>query len=209
MTTRTRRSQSAQTQRACLCLLCLRGVLCVGAAPHSRRRRSHFRAPAATGAAAAAAASGLPQRRTAAPTARRRRQPEAPPTEAMLGVPIFPGAQFIASYDAGRGQRYYIFGSAASFVDLVDVLPHGAEAEGRAGLRRAGDARVRRRQVSRGDDGVSAGRDDQGLPVGRVAGLSESEARRPAGALPDRSFRSCRSTDRRADRRSTSRPRVP
>ena len=41
------------------------------------------------------------------------------PTEATLGVPIFPGAQFIASYDAGRGQRYYIFGSAASFVDLV------------------------------------------------------------------------------------------
>ena len=37
----------------------------------------------------------------------------------MLGVPIYPGAQFITSYDAGRGQRYYIFGSAAAFVDLV------------------------------------------------------------------------------------------
>jgi hypothetical protein len=46
-------------------------------------------------------------------------QPEAAPTEAMLGVPIFPGAQFIASYDAGRGQRYFIFGSASSFVELV------------------------------------------------------------------------------------------
>jgi hypothetical protein len=46
-------------------------------------------------------------------------QPDTPPTEAMLGVPVYPGAQFIASYDAGRGQRYYIFGSAASFVDLV------------------------------------------------------------------------------------------
>jgi hypothetical protein len=45
--------------------------------------------------------------------------PNATPTEAMLGVPIYPGAQFIASYDAGRGQRYFIFGSAASFVDLV------------------------------------------------------------------------------------------
>jgi hypothetical protein len=44
---------------------------------------------------------------------------DAQPTEATLGVPIFPGAQFIASYDAGRGQRYYIFGSPASFVDLV------------------------------------------------------------------------------------------
>jgi hypothetical protein len=45
--------------------------------------------------------------------------PSVPPTEATLGVPIYPGAQFITSYDAGRGQRYYIFGSAASFVDLV------------------------------------------------------------------------------------------
>jgi hypothetical protein len=35
--------------------------------------------------------------------------PSAAPTEAMLGVPIYPGAQFIASYDAGRGQRFYIF----------------------------------------------------------------------------------------------------
>jgi hypothetical protein len=41
------------------------------------------------------------------------------PTEASLGVPMYPGAQFIASYDAGRGQRYYIFGSTAGFVDLV------------------------------------------------------------------------------------------
>ena len=45
--------------------------------------------------------------------------PDAAPTEATLGVPIFPGAQFLASYDAGRGQRYYIFGSASSFVELV------------------------------------------------------------------------------------------
>ena len=46
-------------------------------------------------------------------------QPEAAPTEATLGVPIYPGAQFLASYDAGRGQRYYIFGTAAGFLDLV------------------------------------------------------------------------------------------
>jgi hypothetical protein len=43
----------------------------------------------------------------------------AVPTEATLGVPVYPGAQFLASYDAGRGQRYYIFGSAAGFVDVV------------------------------------------------------------------------------------------
>ena len=37
----------------------------------------------------------------------------------MLGLPVYPGAQFLASYDAGRGQRYYLFGSAAPFVDVV------------------------------------------------------------------------------------------
>ena len=43
----------------------------------------------------------------------------ATPTEATLGFPIYPSARFIASYDAGRAQRYYIFGSTASFADLV------------------------------------------------------------------------------------------
>jgi hypothetical protein len=43
----------------------------------------------------------------------------ATPSEATLGFPIYPGAQFIASYDAGRGQRYYIFGSTTAFTDLV------------------------------------------------------------------------------------------
>src|ERR1700719_4578911 len=41
------------------------------------------------------------------------------PSEISLGVPIYPGAQFIKSYDAGRGQRFYLFGSTSSFVDLV------------------------------------------------------------------------------------------
>ena len=41
------------------------------------------------------------------------------PSEAVLGVSLYPGAQFLASYDAGRGQRFYLFGATASFVDLV------------------------------------------------------------------------------------------
>ncbi|MGB7220817.1 MAG: hypothetical protein WBD07_18600 [Vicinamibacterales bacterium] len=46
-------------------------------------------------------------------------QPEAVPTSATLGMPIYPAAQFIRSYYAGGGQRYYIFGSSASFADIV------------------------------------------------------------------------------------------
>ena len=34
-------------------------------------------------------------------------------------MPIYPGAQFVRSYDAGRGQRFYLFGSLAGFVELV------------------------------------------------------------------------------------------
>jgi hypothetical protein len=41
------------------------------------------------------------------------------PTEATLGLPIYPTAQFIASYDAGRGQRYYLFGTTQSFDAMV------------------------------------------------------------------------------------------
>jgi hypothetical protein len=41
------------------------------------------------------------------------------PTEAELGVPVYPGAKFLQSFDAGQGQRYYLFGSTASFADLV------------------------------------------------------------------------------------------
>ncbi len=41
------------------------------------------------------------------------------PTDTQLGVQLYPGAQFLASYDAGRGQRYYLFGTTASFPDVV------------------------------------------------------------------------------------------
>lgn len=41
------------------------------------------------------------------------------PTEATLGLPVYPNAQFIASYNAGRGQRYYLFGVQASYAEIV------------------------------------------------------------------------------------------
>ena len=45
--------------------------------------------------------------------------PQGAPTEEMLGAPIFKGAQFLTSYDAGQGQRYYLFGTTASFAEVV------------------------------------------------------------------------------------------
>ena len=64
-----------------------------------------------------AAQGATPQVQPPAPAAR----PPAPgePTEQTLGMPIYPAAEFIASYDAGRGQRYYLFGTNAPFADIV------------------------------------------------------------------------------------------
>jgi hypothetical protein len=41
------------------------------------------------------------------------------PSEASLGVPLYPAAQFITSYDAGRGQRFFLFGVAAPYAEMV------------------------------------------------------------------------------------------
>jgi hypothetical protein len=65
------------------------------------------------------------------PTAGSQPQPPvpqpAPPSQAVaqaetppdLGVPPYPSMQFIESYNAGSGQRFYLYGSASSFADVV------------------------------------------------------------------------------------------
>jgi len=41
------------------------------------------------------------------------------PTEAMLGAPLYPSAVYLTSYDAGRGQRFYLFGVSVPYAELV------------------------------------------------------------------------------------------
>jgi hypothetical protein len=41
------------------------------------------------------------------------------PSEAELGAPIYPSAVYLTSYDAGRGQRFYIYGSTVPYAELV------------------------------------------------------------------------------------------
>jgi len=45
--------------------------------------------------------------------------PGSVPNEETLGLPIYPSAQYLASYDAGRGQRYFLFGTTAAFGEVV------------------------------------------------------------------------------------------
>jgi hypothetical protein len=80
--------------------------------PFPRAGTAQPQRPAPTSPPVSAPAAPSPQV-SAAPL-----DPKAPTLE-TLGVAIYPGAQFFASYDAGRGQRYYLFGTTASFAELV------------------------------------------------------------------------------------------
>jgi hypothetical protein len=78
---------------------------------------------------------GDPQKPTQGPPIARPAPPPsaeqtAAPDERTLGVPVFPTAQFIASYDAGRGQRYYLFGANASFTDVVNYYKNVLKQKG-------------------------------------------------------------------------------
>ena len=46
-------------------------------------------------------------------------EPNAP-AAAVVWFPVYPSAQFLASYDAGRNQRYYLYGTSAPFADIVN-----------------------------------------------------------------------------------------
>ena len=56
---------------------------------------------------------------TQTPAAPAAAQGSGAPPEGVLGVTVYPTAQFITSYDAGRGQRYYLYGTTASFAEIV------------------------------------------------------------------------------------------
>lgn len=45
--------------------------------------------------------------------------PIEPPTEETLGVPIFPNAVYLTSYDAGQDQTYHLFGTNSAFEEMV------------------------------------------------------------------------------------------
>ncbi len=55
-----------------------------------------------------------------APAQTRLSTPPEAPTQAALGMPIYPGAVFLTSYDAGRSQRYYLFGTNETFDEIVN-----------------------------------------------------------------------------------------
>ena len=71
-------------------------------------------AAAAPAGAQSPPAAAQPAAQAPAPAA-----PEQAPTEVSLGAPFYPKMVFLGSFDAGSGQRYYLFGADASFDDVV------------------------------------------------------------------------------------------
>jgi hypothetical protein len=52
------------------------------------------------------------------PTAGTRPVVQAPP-DPSLGLPIYPAATFLETFDAGKGQQYYLYGTDTPFADIV------------------------------------------------------------------------------------------
>jgi hypothetical protein len=43
----------------------------------------------------------------------------APSAPQLAGAPIYPAADFLDSYDAGRGQKFFIYGTNSPYLDIV------------------------------------------------------------------------------------------
>ena len=72
-----------------------------------------------TATAPTSQAPAAPRSATAAPPPASPTALPVTPTPDSLGVAVYPTAQFIASYDAGRGQRYYLFGTSSAYADVI------------------------------------------------------------------------------------------
>lgn len=46
-------------------------------------------------------------------------QPAGAPTSETLGLQVYPASVYLSTFDAGAGQRYYLFGTNASFAEIV------------------------------------------------------------------------------------------
>lgn len=99
-----------------------RGVLPPQPQPQAPRTTAPATAapkPAAPATAPATPQAAAPAATAPAPAASAARTTEAPPPEATLGAPVYPNATYMGSFDAGQGQRYYLFGTTAAYPTVL------------------------------------------------------------------------------------------
>jgi hypothetical protein len=46
-------------------------------------------------------------------------KPNVPSPQELANAPLYPAADFLDSFDAGRGQKYFIYGTNAPYVDII------------------------------------------------------------------------------------------
>lgn len=84
----------------------------------------------ATPAAVPAARPQAPPPAPAAPAPAQAPSAEPAPSEAVLGAPLYPSATFLGSFNAGQGQRYYLFGTADGFAQVVAFYRQALKSRG-------------------------------------------------------------------------------
>lgn len=57
--------------------------------------------------------------------------PNSPATPLPTTIPVYPSAEFLDSYDAGSGQRYYLYGSNLPFPEIVAFYRSALKSGGR------------------------------------------------------------------------------
>jgi hypothetical protein len=87
-------------------------------------------APKPAAPAAPATPVAPPATQTVLPPPQSAPGPNDIPTEASLGVPLYPGAAFVGSFDAGKGQRYYLFGTNTGFLEIVNYYKNALKQKG-------------------------------------------------------------------------------
>ncbi|MCC7178698.1 MAG: hypothetical protein IT177_09940 [Acidobacteria bacterium] len=95
--------------------------------------RSSQPAPAAPAAPQTPPAQPAPQRAAPAPApaaAPRATTPTSPGAPDLGGVPLYPSAVYLTSYDAGRGQRFHLYGVMLSYADTVSYYRSALKTRG-------------------------------------------------------------------------------
>jgi hypothetical protein len=46
-------------------------------------------------------------------------RPNAPAPQDLNGAPVYPAADFLETFDAGRGQKFFIYGTNAPYLDII------------------------------------------------------------------------------------------
>ena len=57
--------------------------------------------------------------------------PAAPISESPIAAPLYPAAQFLEVIDAGKGQQFHLYGTDASFTDIVNYYKTALKNGGR------------------------------------------------------------------------------